>query len=556
MFVYKLFLLNSLETVFLDSDIKKDNLGDIRIFENEAASFQLAFKPEYEPGLANGWDDVIEIKAEVECECNSAVSVYIIENTPVIRIGNSLSDDWFLRKGPGLYPDCMTSHPKNYFSAPTGFWKSIWININENRDMLAPGEYSIKIKLFNRKKKVYIAEREAKFTVMKGVLPKQQIITTNWVHYDCMSYFSNTKPFSKEFYKVAKRYIRLAVKNGQNMILLPAFTPPLDTPVNEERKTVQVVDVTLTDGAYSFDFTKLKEFIEFALECGMEYFEHSHLYTQWGAKHAPKIVVNAGGKKKKLFGWHTDADSDEYKNFLHAYLTSLKEFLKENGYEKRFFFHVSDEPFEYVRENYAKASDFIHKELEEFPCGDALSEYKFYEEGLVKTPIAVTRNANDFIGKVDNLWLYHTGGENNLYLSNRIIGMPQERGRVLGVQLYYFDIKGFLNWGFNAHHNRLSRKMIDPHMSGDMGTDFGAGGSFLVYPTRNGAEPSVRLMTYRDHMQDTRAFKLLESYTDRKIVCDLIKKHIPDISMSCRVTAKQLIDLRNEVNDMISGFTK
>lgn len=76
----------------------------------------------------------------------------------------------------------------------------------------------------------------------------------------------------------------------------------------------------------------MKKFLELCLDCGIEYFEHSHLFTQWGAEHAPKIIVRENGEDKKLFGWHTDAASDEYKDFLHAYLTALKDFIKENGY--------------------------------------------------------------------------------------------------------------------------------------------------------------------------------------------------------------------------------
>ena len=548
--LYKSYILNSLETVFLDSKIKNDSLESIRIFQNEAASFQLAFMPEREQDR----EDTVDINVEIECEIKDAVSVYMVENVPATRVGYSVSDDWFLRKAPGLYPDCLKAHPQNRFTFPVGLWKSLWININEKLDIQMPKNYSIKIKLFNRKAKQYIAEKTVNFTVMKGVLPKQKIITTNWMHYDCISHFSGTKPFSKEFYKVAKKYIRLAVLNGQNMLFLPAFTPPLDTPVNEERMTVQLVDVKRTDGVYSFDFSRLKEFIETALECGIEYFEHSHLYTQWGAAHAPKIVVNVDGKKKKLFGWHTDAHSDEYKDFLHAYLTSLKEFLKENGYEKRFFFHISDEPCEDNLESYTKASSFIQKELKGYPIGDALCEYRFYENGLVQTPIAITRTANDFIGRVDSLWLYYTGMESNNAFSNRLIGMPQERSRILGIQLYYYNIKGFLHWAFNAHHNMLSRKIIDPHFSSDMDSDFVAGTSYLVYPNKNDVEMSVRLMTFRDQMQDTRAFLLLESYTDRETVCNLIRKHIPDISLNCRVSADTLLALRNEVNAAICSF--
>ena len=132
--------------------------------------------------------------------------------------------------------------------------------------------------------------------------------------------------------------------------------------------------------------------------------------------------------------------------------------------------------------------------------------------------------------------------------------MPQERSRILGVQLYYYNIKGFLHWAFNAHHNMLSRKIIDPHFSSDMDSDFVAGTSYLVYPDKNDVEMSVRLMTFRDQMQDTRAFLLLESYTDRETVCNLIRKHIPDISLNCKVSAEKLLALRNEVNTVIGTF--
>lgn len=172
-----------------------------------------------------------------------------------------------------------------------------------------------------------------------------------------------------------------------------------------------------------------------------------YLFTRWGAKGAPKIIVRTDGKKKKLFGWHTDATSNEYKSFLHAYLTTLKTFLKKNGYEKRFFFHVSDEPGKEHLESYESASCFMHGELENYPSGDALSDYEFYENGFVQTPIVVTRQIKNFLGRAKPLWLYYTGYECSDNMSNRIIGMPQERGRILGTQLYYFNIDGFFKRG-------------------------------------------------------------------------------------------------------------
>lgn len=552
---YSIYLLNSLDTVFCDSEITCDTIGQTELFQNEAASFQIAVRPEFENDESTKyWNGVVEMRAELECELNDILSLYSVENVPATRVGYCSSDDWFLRKTAGIYPDRMMVHRKNYFSFPTGHWKSLWININEQLSTLAPTDCTVTVRLYNRNTDELIGERSLALKVLEGMLPKQKIITTNWLHYDCISHFSNTEPFSEEFFEVAEKYIRLAVKNGQNMIFLPAFTPPLDTPVGEERQTTQLVEVALTNGKYTFGFARMKRFIELCLRCGAEYFEHSHMYTQWGAEHAPKIIATVDGAEKRIFGWKTDAHADEYHTFLHEYLTALKAFLAENGYKERFFFHVSDEPTDKHLESYKKASEFMHSELEGYPSGDALCEYKFYEQGLVQTPITVTSRAVDFIGRAKPLWLYYTGAESSNFLSNRLIGMPQERARLLGIQLYYTDSDGFLNWGFNAHHNRLSRKLINPAISSDMNGDFVGGTSYLVYPTNDGAEPSVRLMTFRDQMQDTRALLMLESFIGRDAVCGLIRRYIPNISLNCRVTQGQILDLRREVNSLIKAF--
>lgn len=550
---YNTHLLNSLSTVFYDSKIVADTLNYKVMLSNEAFSFQLAIMPENE---AEENCDVVELKVEIESDLQGITEVYTVENVPAMRIGYAASDDWFLRKTPGLYPDFLVKRGNGKIAASVGYWKSIWININENLEKVRSGKHNIKLKIYEYEKNVLVVEKNIEIEVLKAELPKQSIITTNWLHYDCMAVFSKTEIFSEEFFKVAENYIKLAAKNGQNMVLLPAFTPPLDTPVGEERMTAQLVHVTKADGKYEFDFSLMEKFIELCFKNGIEYLEHSHLFTQWGAKYAPKIVVSENGTDKKMFGWHTDAASDEYKEFLHEYLTALKNFLKEKGYEKKIFFHVSDEPSEEHLDSYKSASDFIHSELSEYPSGDALSDYVYYEQGLVNVPIAVSSTIDDFMGKAKPLWLYYIGLQSNNNFSNRIIGMSQERGRILGIQMYYYNIDGFLHWGFNAHHNRLSRKIADPRIFIDMDGDFMCGTSYLVYPNGEDVDASVRLITFRDQMQDTRALQELENLTDRKTVEELIKKYIPDISLRCRVTENQIMDLRDEVNLKIKQLTE
>ena len=61
-------------------------------------------------------------------------------------------------------------------------------------------------------------------------------------------------------------------------------------------------------------------------------------------------VANTGegmqGKEtvKQIFGWATDAASDEYREFLEAFLPGLMEFIDGHQLRGRCYFHVSDEP--------------------------------------------------------------------------------------------------------------------------------------------------------------------------------------------------------------------
>lgn len=553
------YLLDALDTV-LDGDKPRcDTLKYAKMLRNEAFSFELAVlvSQTESDGL---WDDKMELRVTVESEIKDMISVYTLENVPCTRIGYKLSDDWFISKKSGIYPDRLEKRKNNDFTAPIGHARSVFFTLNEEKSDLDPGKYPVTVKVFRRdrhersehEKITLVAEKSFDIEVIDAMLPKQSIMTTNWIHYDCIAHFSGTKPFSEGFFKTVREVIRTAVINGQNMVLLPAFTPPLDTPIGAERMTVQLVKVTKENGRYVFDFSLLDKFVRMCLECGVEYFEHSHLFTQWGAKHAPKIIVREKGKSVKMFGWKTDSRSEEYKTFLTAYITELKKYIAENGLDGKFFFHISDEPNTSDLESYGDVSGFMHGLLGDLPSGDALADYELYENGYVKTPIVATDRMDDFLGRSDNIWAYYTGMQSMDNLSNRLIGMPQERGRILGTVLYYYGIKGFLNWGFNAWHNRLARKMIDPRVSSDMDEDFVSGTSYIVYPNGKGVDMSVRLVTFRDSMQDAGVLALLESMTDRENVLGIIRKHIPDIGFNCRVSKAQLLGLRDEVNRRIS----
>lgn len=311
-------------------------------------------------------------------------------------------------------------------------------------------------------------------------------------------------------------FMQNAVRYGVNMLLTPIFTPPLDTAVGGERPTVQLVEVTEEDG-YRFGFDRLKRYMDLAWECGIRYFEISHLFTQWGAEHAPKIVVKANGREEKRFGWHTDASSPRYVAFLQQFLSALKEHLRRENRLDRCWFHISDEPSLSAIDSYRQARNGIQDALEGCRTMDALSDIDFYREGLVPHPVPANDHIDAFLEeKVPHLWTYYCCGQ-TVEVSNRMMGMPSARNRILGWQLYRHGIEGFLHWGYNFWFTSLSKRFIDPYAITDSGEAVPSGDAFLVYPGEDGQPiPSIRQLVFFEALQDMRALQLLESLRGRE----------------------------------------
>ena len=173
-------------------------------------------------------------------------------------------------------------------------------------------------------------------------------------------------------------------------------------------------------------------------------------------------------------------------------------------------FHISDEPDEKHIESYRKAVQTVLPLLKGCKTIDALSEYSFYSEGLVETPVPDNEHAEEFYRKgVSERWVYYCCGQLNR-VCNRMIAMPSYRNRALGLQLFRYQISGFLHWGYNYWFNYLSRKPINPFFTTDAGQNFPAGDPFLVYPGNDGKPmPSIRQLVLFDALQDLRALQLL-----------------------------------------------
>lgn len=531
---------SGLEKIFLDRGPAGTYSGG-SLLTNEQYSFQFAFTGI--PGLSPAWTFA---QIGVESDISDNLELFLVDNVPVTLPTYPRYDEGYLRTEPGLYPDPLFPLKDRKVKVLTGKWHAVWVR---TKGEIPPGIHKVVMTLSAEGQEP--ASAEITLRVIAARLPEQKLLYTNWFHCDCIASLHHCPVFSERHWELIDAYMKLAGENGMNMILTPAFTPPLDTPVGEERDTVQLVDVEKKGDHYSFDFDKLDRYIALAKKNGINWFEHSHFFTQWGAKAAPKVVAEENGQLHRIFGWETQADGPEYTQFLHQYLDALIPHLKSLGVDRNFYYHISDEPVEQHLDSYRRAKAVVADRLKEYHLFDALSHVEFYEQGLVMTPVAVTSTVSDFIGKAEDLWTYYTGFQSFAY-ANRLTAMASRRNRVLGMQLYKYHIRGFLQWAFNFYYTTLCREVCDPFRSPDALEEFPAGTAYQVYPHPDGPIPSLRLFVFQDGVQDLRAMELLETAIGHDAVVELLEKAGGTIDWtSCPLGDEAFITVREALNAAI-----
>jgi hypothetical protein len=266
--------------------------------------------------------------------------------------------------------------------------------------------------------------------------------------------------------------------------------------------------------------------VKTAQSFGIKYFEINHFFTQWGAKATPKVVATIeNGTKTRIFGWDISSLSEEYTCFLSQLIPAVIAKFEAMGISKdRIYFHVSDEPKPEQIEAYKAAKGILAPLIRDCKCIDALSSIDFYNEKLVEIPIPATNHIEPFLdAEISERWCYYCCSQ-CVDVSNRFIAMPSPRTRIIGVQMFKYNMKGFLQWGYNFYYTRLSQRLIDPYNVTDSGRAFPAGDPFSVYPSEDGAIPSLRQKVFSNALEDMRLLSLLEEKIGHTATVELIER--------------------------------
>ena len=519
----------SSEKCFMDQCINcKPTLTADTVLRGEEYHFEVAYtttEPGHDP----------KCQLILDAQGGLPFTVETVEQVPVrVPCYHNRNDDNYLRKEPGLYPDLLVpvENGARVFVAYKEL-RSFFVTVKVPANAAA-GEYPITIRLKTNEGITHV-ETTVTLRVIAATLPKQDLKVTKWFHSDCIASYYELEIFSEKHWSYIENYIRTAVANGINMILMPVFTPPLDTAVGGERPTVQLVDVEKTEcGCWKFGFDRLERWVEMCNRCGVDYFEVSHLFTQWGAGHAPKIMAKVNGKLTKVFGWETDSLSEEYTTFLRAFLKAFLAKMKSlAGADKRCVFHISDEPSLDHLETYKAVKASIADLLEGYTIMDALSNFEFYKTGALTNPIPACDHITPFLeAEIPGLWTYYCCGQ-AVDVSNQFIAMPMARTRIIGAQMWKYNIEGFLQWGYNFWYSQYSVEEINPYYITDGQYFVPAGDCYAVYPGPKGQPyTSLHMKAFTEALIDNRLLKLAESLCGREAVLAALEEGIEPITFA------------------------
>lgn len=544
---YRFMRLSALEKLFADeTPMNRPECTRLTALRGETVSFQVAYT----------MDAPISSFARVTVQSPLAERVRIrqVVHVPCEYPAHLEVDDNYLRTAPGLFPDLLSDLQEGRVLFVAGQWRTLWVDV-EIDEATPAGTFTVKLEFADFHTGSSLGEITQELTVYEVMLPEQTLLHTEWFHGDCLAQYYGVEVFSEEHWRIVGNFITAAAKRGCNMILTPQFTPPLDTAKGYERKTIQLVDVRLEQGQYQFGFDRLKRWIDLCRDAGITHFELSHLFTQWGATSAPKVMATVDGEVRRLFGWDTPAVGGAYTAFLQVYLPELTAKLREWDVADRAWFHISDEPSLEQLDSYRAAKESVEGLLEGFVFMDALSDYDFYKSGAVPKPVCCNDHIEPFLQNgVSNMWTYYCTAQ-HLEVSNRFYSMPSARNRIFGTQLFKYDIEGILHWGYNFYNAHESVFPIDPYRETAVSAHYPGGDGYLVYPKADGtAEESIRLMVLYHGLSDLRALQLLASRIGKAAVLELLEGGL-DAELTFRSYPKSdswLLSMRNRVNELLN----
>lgn len=489
-------IFSSLQRVFADTLPKERLSENFVIAKNQRFSTQIACR------LEDVFDDgVILPTAKLSVISgleNFSIKIRKVGLVPVkhrnLAVPESDSEDNC--HYPGYVPDIL--YESNYATLRPLETQSFWLTIEPKSKITSNATIRLELSING--------ENHVIFDLGVAVIPieikcRKDFFCTTWLYSDALADYYKIDLFSDDYWRILENYFLNLVQHYQDTIYVPLFTPPLD---GEKRNSQLLIVTPLANNDYKFDFSNVKQYIFLAKKCGFTQFEWCHLFSQWGAKYAPKIYFASG---ENVFSNNILGNSSEYQNFLLQLLAELHIFCLEYEILNKSIFHLSDEPrTEEHLQTYLENRQFLRLIAPWLKVADAFSENLPAIFKAIDLPIPNIAASKDFIAAKRDFAVYFCCGPRGKFLQ-RFLDTPLSKVAMSGFLFFRFGVKGFLHWGGNYWYQAHSQKLIDPFTVSDgnapIELNWAHGDPFVIYPGEDGnALDSIRWEIFAEALQD------------------------------------------------------
>lgn len=527
---------SSLEKPFADEKIENyPELKSLSALRCEVVSFQLLYSYEMEENDRAFWTFEYTLSGDLA----PLATVRAVRSIGVQKpIGVKYCDN-YLRTTPGLYPDVLVpTLTENRFCSSNGILNSLWIDVTIPSDSsFAPGDHALTLTLKKQADGTEVFSESFTVNVVDCVIEGEKTLYTQWIVPGQLSTHYGIKPWSKKHWEIIEAFVASARKNGMNVLFSDIFR--------------NLVEITKTQHGYRFNFKKFDKWLAMANKYGYSYIEIPHLFTPGSVSYAEKVIYIEAGEKKSTSGMK--ANDPEYIALIRATLKALIAHMKKVDDDKRLLFHIADEPSLKFIDNFRAARDCVIDIIGDYQIIDAIFDIEFWREGLVTAPVPITDHIDPFLEEnVPNLWTYYCTGPQSNY-SNRFIAQSGACTRSLGMQLYKYNIVGFLHWAL-CSAQAYSGGLVDPFLdlSGDNWVP--AGDTLSLYPAPNGTPyESMRIAILRDSFQDIRAMQTAEHFYSHADIVAAIEEELGTTLLfsTCAKSSEVMLRIRERINSMI-----
>jgi hypothetical protein len=379
-----------------------------------------------------------------------------------------------------LMPDRLETFKR--FDLPGKTVRPVWVTYEIPRNS-KPGKYYGTIEIHSVKNKI---DLKVTVTVRKQVLPdphEWKFRLDLWQNPWIIAWYYNIEPWSDEHKALLKKHLRLyADAGGKYITTYAVHSPWADNSYQIEETMIDWIK--RTDGSWKFDYSIFDQYVELAMETGID--EAITIYSPipWGYR-----FRYMDEKTGNYVYEEWSPVSEQFKTVWNLFLDDLKMHLTEKGWFQKTYLGINENSLE-VTLAAIKVIKEHSKEWKITYAGDWHPELSPLLDDY--SPVITSEPSPDELKERSARGLTTT-----FYVCcnpprpNTFVFSPPVEARFISWYALAYGYDGFLRWAYDAwpaDPERNARHVFWP-----------AGDCFLVYP---GANSSIRFEKLREGIAD------------------------------------------------------